>query len=208
MNSSIQGSEFGTHQRPSPQQRAELRRWMIAQRQGVPLEQRLLWSEQIDRHLRHLLERLEPRQVGACWPFRAEHDLRPICAWLRSRGVVTALPRVLGAGQALQWRRWDETAALSADRMGLMFPADSEPVTPDLLLIPGNAFDDCGYRLGYGAGFFDITLARAQPRPIAVGVAYSIARVPDLLPQAYDLPMNWLVTEQGIESVDGRLGSV
>jgi 5,10-methenyltetrahydrofolate synthetase len=122
--------------------------------------------------------------------------------------VVTALPQVLGAGQALQWRRWDETAALSADRMGLMFPADGELIEPDLWLIPGNAFDDSGFRLGYGAGFFDICLAQARPRPIAVGVGYSIARVPDLRPQAHDLPMNWLVTEHGIESTDRRLGSV
>lgn len=208
MNSSIQGSEFGTHKRPSPQQRAELRRWMIAQRYSIALEQRLIWSEQIDLHLKLLLERLDPCRVGACWPFRAEHDLRPVCAWLRSRGVVTALPQVVGAGQALQWRRWDETAALSADRMGLMFPADGELIEPDLWLIPGNAFDDSGFRLGYGAGFFDISLAQARPRPIAVGVGYSIARVPDLRPQAHDLPMNWLVTEHGIESTDGRLGSV
>ncbi len=177
---------------------------MIAQRQAISLEQRLMWSEQIDRHLKHLLERLAPNEVGACWPFRAEHDLRPVCAWLRGRGVLTTLPRVVGSGQALQWRRWDETVALVADRMGLKYPAEGESLAPDLLLIPGNAFDDCGYRLGYGAGFFDITLARAQPRPIAVGVAYAIARVPDLLPKPHDLPMDWLVTERGIESISGR----
>lgn len=174
---------------------------MIAQREAISLEQRRVWSAQIDVHLKHLLGQLAPHLVGACWPWRAEHDMRPLCGWLRSQGVTTALPKVMGIGQPLQWRAWDEATALIADRVGLMYPAEGDPVFPDLLLIPGNAFDDYGFRLGYGAGFFDISLAQAKPRPTAVGVGYAISRVPDLQAQPHDMAMDWLVTERGVEPI-------
>ena len=77
---------------------------------------------------------------------------------------------------------------------------------PDAILMPLNGFDEAGYRLGYGGGYFDRSLAALSPRPQAVGVGFELARVPSIRPQAHDLPMDFIVTESGIFQVEaGRL---
>ena len=80
----------------------------------------------------------------------------------------------------------------------LPFPVESVEVKPTVLLIPPVGFDDAGYRLGYGGGFFDRTLAAARPRPVAIGVAYEMSRLPTIRPQPYDMPLDYVVTELGI----------
>ena len=77
-------------------------------------------------------------------------------------------------------------------------PADSPEVVPDVALIALAGFDDAGYRLGYGAGFFDRTLAVIEPRPMTVGVGFELARVPTIYPQWHDIPLDYVVTEVGI----------
>jgi 5-formyltetrahydrofolate cyclo-ligase len=64
-------------------------------------------------------------------------------------------------------------------------------------------FDQRGFRLGYGGGYFDRTLAAISPRPLAIGVAFEMARLPDLRPQPHDIPMDFIVTEAGIYRTTG-----
>jgi len=153
----------------------------------------------LTEHLAALLERLAPASLGFCWPYRAEFDMREVVrGWLRADAKRwAALPVVGPTGTPMRWRRWDPDAEMPLDRYGIPFPGDGPDLHPALLCIPCNGFDACGYRIGYGAGHFDRTLAAMQPRPVAVGVAYELARLPDTQPQAHDLPMDWLVTEAG-----------
>ena len=78
-------------------------------------------------------------------------------------------------------------------------PADAAPVQPDLLVAPMLGFDSSGYRLGYGSGFYDRTLASLLPRPAAVGVAYAAARLASIRPLPHDIPMGLVITERGVE---------
>jgi 5-formyltetrahydrofolate cyclo-ligase len=71
-------------------------------------------------------------------------------------------------------------------------------VTPDAVIVPMIAFDDAGFRLGYGGGYFDITLAAIAPRPIAIGVCYDMFKLQSLDPQPHDIRMDFVVTETGI----------
>ena len=66
------------------------------------------------------------------------------------------------------------------------------------MLIPLVGFDAAGYRLGYGGGYFDRTLAAMLPRPLAVGIGFELARLSDIRPQAHDMPMDLIVTEAGV----------
>jgi 5-formyltetrahydrofolate cyclo-ligase len=59
-------------------------------------------------------------------------------------------------------------------------------------------FDEAGYRLGYGAGYYDLTLASYQSKPLAVGVGFELGRLPTIYPQPYDVPMDFIVTEEGV----------
>jgi 5,10-methenyltetrahydrofolate synthetase len=92
-----------------------------------------------------------------------------------------------------------------ADRYGIPTPSSGNFVTPDALLLPVNAFDAAGYRLGYGGGYFDRTLAAlnsaqqpVRPRPLAIGVGFELARVGSICPEPHDLPLDAMVTERGV----------
>jgi len=178
--------------------RAAMRRHAQATREAVPDRKRAVWEESIMAHLDALIGRLAPHVLAFCWPFRAEADCRGwVERWLNEDATrVAALPAVLEKDAPLVFRRWRPGAELTLDRQGILFPAHGEEVCPDVALVPLNAFDARGYRLGYGGGYFDRTLAAM--RMVAVGVGFEIGRENDILPQAHDRAMHWLVTEAGV----------
>jgi 5,10-methenyltetrahydrofolate synthetase len=146
------------------------------------------------------------KRVGFCWPIRNEPDVRPaIHAWLKM-GVIAALPVAPSQQQALTFRLWQPESPLALDGKGIPAPLNDAPeVVPDALLIPLNAFDARGYRLGYGGGFFDRTLAvMSAPRPLAIGIGFELGRVADVQPKAHDKTMDWLITEKGAWRVRER----
>jgi 5,10-methenyltetrahydrofolate synthetase len=174
----------------------------------------------IDAHLERSFPGLAVAKLAFCWPMRGEYDARPLADRLRERGAVTALPVVVAPRQPLVFREWHPGVALASGPLGILYPTSSEPVVPTVMLVPLHGWDDAGYRLGQGGGFFDRTLAAITPRPIAIGVGYELGRIPTIRPQAWDIPMDWIVTERGVyrrdpdglaflgEAAPGRPGAV
>ena len=121
---------------------------------------------------------------------------------LRKRGARALLPVVIGSGQPLIFRHWKPGDVLAKGVYDIPYPANGDAVVPDVALVPMNGFDAGGYRLGYGGGFFDRTLASfrsgGQTRPLAIGVAYELARMATIHPQPHDIPMDYVVTERGV----------
>jgi 5,10-methenyltetrahydrofolate synthetase len=138
------------------------------------------------------------RTVGCYWPIRGEPDLRPWIATLVERGAVCALPVVVRLGEPLLFHRWRPGERLVPGHWNIPVPAEPVPVVPDLVIAPLVGFDSGCYRLGYGGGFFDRTLAGLGGRAQAVGVGYASARLATIFPQWHDVPMDLLVTEEGI----------
>jgi 5,10-methenyltetrahydrofolate synthetase len=154
----------------------------------------------IDAHLERLFATLPQAPAGPvafCWPIRNEYDARHFAATLRRRGALTALPVVVGPGHQLAFREWHSGVILETGPLGIPYPAESRLLVPRVLVLPMVGFSEEGYRLGYGGGYFDRTLAAMQPRPVAIGIAYELARIPTIHPQAWDVPMDWVVTERG-----------
>lgn len=168
-------------------------------REALPATQHHALSGRIQEHLAPLLTRLDPTILSFCWPYRAEPDLRPLVVnWLAGDPARCAtIPVVLEKATPMEFRQWWPGAPMGADRHGIPIPADTPTLAPHVLLIPLNAFDEQGYRLGYGGGYFDRTLAALTPRPVTVGVAFELARVDSTQPQPHDHPMDWIVTEAG-----------
>jgi 5-formyltetrahydrofolate cyclo-ligase len=110
---------------------------------------------------------------------------------------VTALPVVVAPRQPLVFREWHPGVTLASGPLGIPYPVGSDPVVPTAALVPMNGWDDSGYRLGYGGGFFDRTLASLATRPVVIGVSYELARMQTIRPQSWDIPMDWVVTERG-----------
>ncbi len=138
-------------------------------------------------------------RVAGFWPMGDEIDPRPLLLHFDAAGHVCCLPVTGRRGEPLTFRRWRPETRLVPAVFGTREPpSEAEPVEPDLLLVPLLAFDAAGWRLGYGAGFYDRTLAalRARKRILAVGVAYAAQEVAAVPHGAGDARLDWLATEQ------------
>ncbi len=181
--------------------RRALRRILLARRRALPAGEWAEYSQRIRALLREALPRLATMRVGFCWPRDNEADLRPLIAdWHRhgEPGFMALLPVVLAADSSLAFRAWSPTVAMTTDRYGIPVPASGEPVLPEALLIPLVGFDAAGFRLGYGGGYFDRTLASLRPRPLAIGVGFELSRLDWLHRQPHDQPLDLIVTERGL----------
>lgn len=143
--------------------------------------------------------------VSGYWPGRSELDIRPLMTALHARGHRMALPVVLGRGRPLVFRAWRPGDALEPRPFGLAEPAVAAPeLVPRVLLVPLLAFDREGYRIGYGAGYYDMTLAalRARANTLAIGVGYAAQGVERLPRDAHDERLDGVVTEEGAVRFD------
>lgn len=175
--------------------RRGLRQQMVARREALSGPEHAALSARIVAHALAALP--VPRIAGFCWPIRHEPDVRALLAAWTPASVRCALPVVTGENQPLAFRAWTPETPLQPDRYGVPTPTAGDWLTPDLLLLPLNAFDPAGFRLGYGGGYFDRTLAALEPRPLAVGVGFEINRVATIHPQPHDRRLDWIVTEAG-----------
>ncbi|MDE2440246.1 MAG: 5-formyltetrahydrofolate cyclo-ligase [Betaproteobacteria bacterium] len=173
--------------------RRALRRDMVARRAAMSDAEHDALSARIVDHLRSALP--VPHIVAFCWPIKHEPDVRAIVAHWLTCGAKAALPVVVNENASLAFRLWTPDTPLEIDRYGIPTPVAGEFVKPDMLLLPLNGFDADGYRLGYGGGYFDRTLAASFPRPLAVGVGFETNRLPTIRPESHDQRLDWLVTE-------------
>src|SRR3954464_3851743 len=156
------------------------------------------WRAQIDRHLEQSFPGLANCRLAFCWPIKGEYDARRLARTLRDRGALTALPVVVAPKTPLIFREWHPGIELAVRPLAIPYPKDSAEVVPNAVLLPMNGWDAAGYRLGYGAGFFDRTLASLAKRPIVIGVTYERARLDTIHPQPWDVPVDYVVTERGV----------
>jgi 5-formyltetrahydrofolate cyclo-ligase len=180
----------------------EIRQWRKEQREALlkarvnsGMARRREWNEKIESHLRALLPRLRFQTVGFYWPFKGEFDARPLLSELIATGVTAALPVVVQPKMPLEFRRWTPESVMEPGVYGILIPRERDIVTPDLLLVPMVGSDAAGYRLGYGGGYYDRTLASISPKPYALGIAYELSRMETIFPQAHDIPMDAIITE-------------
>jgi len=156
------------------------------------------WRQRIDGYLERSFPGLAQRRVAFCWPIKNEYDARHLARTLRGRGALTALPVVVEPRQPLIFREWHPGVELVKGALNIPYPVNSPEVVPEAVLLPMNGWDPKGYRLGYGAGFFDRTLAGLPQRPVVIGISYEQARLDTIHPQSWDIPVDYLVTERGV----------
>ena len=194
-------------------QRTEL----MARREAVAAADHLRWSVAISATLEQGFPALQTGVVGFCWPHRGEYDPRPAMDFFRKHGATLALPEVVSEvinevaneagnegrdnGAPLRFRKWWPQAPMKTGAYAIPVPDNTELVTPNALIMPMLGFDQRGYRLGYGGGYFDRTLATIKPRPLAIGVGFEVLRLDSIHPQPHDIVMDFVVTEAGIYQV-------
>jgi 5-formyltetrahydrofolate cyclo-ligase len=178
--------------------KATLRKQLQAERMGL-----------LDRHQRaaHLQEVLmvwlisRPEQtIGAYWPIKGEFDALPaLYRWSEAgQGRRIGLPVINRDTKQLTFHVWYPGCPMEEDAYGIPKPKDTEAFHPQLLLVPCVGYGPGGTRLGYGGGFYDRTLAALQPRPATAGLGYGHGYVPWLTPEPHDIPLDALLTEDGV----------
>ena len=187
--------------------RAALRRERIAAREALPAAEHANKTGALLEHLGSFLYRRKPGTLGFYWPIRAEPDCRPLITQLLQQGWRACLPLIVDRAAAMTFQEWTPASRMTAGEHGIPTVAAGRELLPDVLLLPVNAFDAAGYRLGYGGGYFDRTLAALTPRPYSIGVGFELARVASIAPHAQDCRLDAVVTEVGIERFQGEEGT-
>jgi 5-formyltetrahydrofolate cyclo-ligase len=156
------------------------------------------FRKSIDASIERSFPGLARCRLAFCWPIKNEYDARHLAKTLRERGALTALPVVVAPKQPLAFREWHPGTELARGPLDIPYPVSSPEVVPEAVLLPMNGWDAQGYRLGYGGGFFDRTLASLAKKPVVIGVSYELARLETIHPQPWDIPMDYVVTERGV----------
>ena len=177
--------------------RAERAR-LIAARMALPAAERRAVRDRVRATLTAEVPELRGATIGFYWPFRGEIDLVGFVRDLTAHAGSAALPVVVTKAQPLAFWRWRQGMEMRPGIWDIPVPASAERVDPDCLLVPLVGFDAQGYRLGYGGGYYDRTIAVLPRRPLLLGIGYAAQRLPTIRPQPHDLPMDAIVTEDGI----------
>ena len=190
------------------EEKRALRKRAAAQREGLHRNAGEGAALDALAHFREHIDLSARRSLSAYLPVRAEFDATPILRHAHARGCRTCLPVVPGRGRPLTFRRWSPGDPLVDGTFGIAVPSpEAEVMEPVILLVPMLAFDDDGYRLGYGGGFYDRTLARRRargPEALAVGVAFAGQRVERVPRSTEDERLDWIVTEEGARRFERR----
>lgn len=197
-----------------PDQTRDVARWrkaerirLRAERDALSVAERQAAGVAIAAHLHRLIEDrfngARGMTLSAYWPIKGEPDLRPLLARLHHEAVTVALPIVETKAAPLVFRRWTpETRMVRGDWNIPVPPPDAPVLTPDIALAPVVGWTLDGYRLGYGGGYFDRTLAALAPRPFTIGIGLDSARLETIFPQPHDIPLDAILTEAGTRTGD------
>jgi 5-formyltetrahydrofolate cyclo-ligase len=184
--------------------KASLRQEMLARREALPATARVAAAETVAA--RGLPVAVPAGAIVSGYsPLKSEISPVPLMRRLADAGARLALPVVQGRGKPLVMRAWGFGEALGTGQWGIREPKPEAPeVFPDILIVPLAAFDRAGYRLGYGAGYYDMTIARlrAMKPVVAIGIAFAAQEVTDLPKTPRDEKLDFMLTER--EVIDWR----
>lgn len=173
-----------------------LRRALHTRRRALDPQQKAAWDALIgERVLAWWRAQENLTTLGVYWPLRGEPDLSAAYAELAHAGVRLALPVVIRRDAPLAFAQWTLGEALVKDTMGVAVPSALRMMDrPGALLVPCLGFNARGYRLGYGGGYYDRTLA-SIPRPLTAGVAYACLEA-DFASAPHDVALDRIITEK------------
>lgn len=181
---------------PQDAQRQALRARLLQARATLADRQRR--ETALVGRLARWLKTMPVARLAFFWPIRDEPDLRPVVAtWLGEDAARRAALPVM-TGPTLEFAAWAPGAPMEIGPFGIAVPAGAARLQPQLLLVPCVGFDPQRYRLGYGGGYYDRTLAALKLRPVTVGVGFDCGRLPSIGPQPHDIRLDLVVTESGV----------
>lgn len=194
-----------------PQQALDVARWrqakrkeLLAYRAALPVSVRQSMGRQVATHVIEAIKSqgldLKGKTLSLYWPIQSELDLREDLGSLLSLGIRLALPVVEIKNAPLTFYAWRPGDKMKRGFWNIPVPAKQEPLKPDILIAPLVGWDKEKFRLGYGGGYFDRTLATFEGKRFVIGVGLSETKLDTIFPQPYDQELDMIITERGIES--------
>jgi 5-formyltetrahydrofolate cyclo-ligase len=180
--------------------KAELRRMAMARREALPATDRVAAAQAIAA--RGMPVPVAPGMVVSGYsPLKSEISPIPLLRLCAAAGAELALPVVMGRGKPLVMRAWTFGAPLASGVWGIREPTPAAPeVFPDILIVPLLVFDRRGHRIGYGAGYYDMTIARLRDmKPVtAIGIAFAAQEIDEVPTTPRDARLDLVLTEREI----------
>jgi 5-formyltetrahydrofolate cyclo-ligase len=190
-----------------PRSAGELRSWrsqvrtrFIVERSALAPSAHTAAGVSIFERITFAAPQIWTQTVGLYWPMKGEIELAAIAERIRRAGGRTALPVVVRRNSPLEFHLWDADAILTRDACGIPCPLRGIAVIPDVLLVPVIGFDNACYRLGYGGGYYDRTLAPLLRRPLMIGIGFELGHLGTIFPQPFDIPLDFILTEQTVHA--------
>jgi 5-formyltetrahydrofolate cyclo-ligase len=202
------------------------RKALVEARLNMP--DRLERADMLQRVMRIWLVGRPDEVIGAYWPIKGEFDPLPALyrwqedailngdfernngsaqeepAQLATESIASRSPRKIGlpvvdkVHKTLVFHAWYPGCPMEEDAYGIPKPKGTEVVVPTLLFVPCVGYGPGGFRLGYGGGFYDRTLATLQPKPATVGLGYTQGWLPDMEPEAHDMALDAILNDNGV----------
>ena len=184
--------------------RQSKRKALIEERLNLP--DRLQRADMLQRVMRIWLFGRTDEVIGAYWPIKGEFDPLPALHRWKEDGELLdspqprriGLPVVDKVHKTLTFHAWYPGCPMEEDAYGIPKPKDTEIVVPTLLFVPCVGYGPGGFRLGYGGGFYDRTLATLLPKPVTVGLGYTNGWLPDMEAEPHDVPLDALLNDNGV----------
>jgi|SRR5665213_4202370 len=139
--------------------------------------------------------------VSGFMPLKSEINPLPLLRRLAGAGVQLALPCIAGRGKPLIMRAWNFGDEFKAGQWGIREPLpEAAEVAPDILIVPLACFDRAGHRIGFGAGYYDMTIhaLRAKKNIIAIGIAFAAQEIPTVPATERDERLDFVLTEKEV----------
>lgn len=184
--------------------KASLRRSLVEKRVNMP--DRVEKNAQLQQVMRMWLVTRPETVIGAYWPIKGEFDPLPALHRWKEDGELLDEPAMRRIGlpvvdkihKTLRFQAWYPGCPMEEDAYGIPKPKDTELLEPTLLFVPCVGYGPGGYRLGYGGGFYDRTLASLTPRPYTVGLGYTDGFVDEFEPEPHDVPLDAILNDNGV----------
>jgi len=181
-----------------------LRRAMIEQRLNMP--DRLQRTTELQRVMRIWLVNRPDLIIGAYWPIKGEFDPLPVLHRWKEDGELLdkpqlrriGLPVIDKATKTMRFHAWYPGCPMEEDAYAIPKPKDTEVLQPTLLFVPCVGYAAGGYRLGYGGGFYDRTLAGLTPRPFTAGLGFAPGFIEDFHPACHDIALDAILNDNGV----------
>ena len=185
-------------------QKKELRKALVEQRLNMP--DRLQRADLLQQAMRIWLVGRPDVVIGAYWPIKGEFDPLPALHRWKEDGELLDSPQLRRIGlpvvdkvhKTLTFHAWYPGCPMQEDAYGIPKPKDTEVIVPTLLFVPCVGYGPGGFRLGYGGGFYDRTLAGLVPKPFTAGLGYTNGWLPDMEPEPHDVPLDALLNDNGV----------